>query len=310
MSPQLSEDAQKELELTKDGVKLVSVTFGINLYTNCSFYDSRREVLTTFDLFRERIVPATFNYYATETMKVHKPVTKRALAMLATWLAPDAPRKNYVALELKSSRTPQDAPELKYETWADEGDPSRANIVSLALPASVAEERPKEIVAFVRRLADVFPFRCGLAGLTFECSRYNKKASETHAWRMSMRHRGIDIVRIPYDAKAVGTDGIRGVNWLTLLDSNLVKELGGTKALRGKLSADIDLIACEHGIIVQAGAAPTAGDVNRGETLPLYREVYAVLAPWIEIAAKRSMAFQLVDEFVERTEAWYRRLGT
>jgi hypothetical protein len=123
---------------------------------------------------------------------------------------------------------------------------------------------------------------------------------------MSMRHPGVDVVRIPFDAKAVGEDGVKTVNWLTLLDADLVKQLGGQRGLRGKLSTDIDLITTKHGVIVQAGPIPGLGDVNRKEVLPLYREVDALLQPWIETAGGRSMGFQTKDS-VARTEMWYAR---
>ncbi|NTX41627.1 DUF3396 domain-containing protein [Myxococcus sp. CA033] len=148
------------------------------------------------------------------------------------------------------------------------------------------------------------------AGFAFECSRDDKEASETHAWKMSMRHPGIDIVRIPFDAKAVGGNGIQGVNWLTLLDTGTLEQLGGLKALRSQLPAEVELLEARHGTLVKAGPAPMTGDVDHAEMLPLYREVYRLLAPWIAIAADQSMALRLGGGAIPRTEAWYRRLGT
>ncbi|MGZ8942691.1 MAG: type VI immunity family protein [Methylobacter sp.] len=298
-----------DLELVKDELKLVSLTFGINFYTSRSFYDCGPDLLATFDAFAELCPVQTLNFYATETMKMHKPVNKRVLDMLPTWLDTGAPRKHYIALELKASKMYQDAPAWKYQVWSEVAD-VQANILSIALSASFAQERLQTVLALVQKLGDTFPFRCGLAGFSFECSRYDKKESETYAWSTSMRHPGIDIVRIPYDDKAVGDDAIKGVNWLTLLDTNLVTQLGGERAMRAKLSEQIELLPCRYGLIIKAGPMPCIGDVNRGDKLPLYREVYALLVPWIEIAARRSMSFQLVHDYVERTEAWYRRHAT
>lgn len=297
-----------KLELTDAAAKLVSLTFGINLYTNQSFYGQPQQVLETFDLFLLHCPAQQLTFYATETMKEHKPVTARTLRMPGTWLAPGAARKHYIALELKAAAGSQDAPAAKYELWS--ADASRqANIVSLALPAQMASDRPDEMLAFVVQLADAFSFRTGLAGYSFECSRYDKEKSETHAWSQSMRHPGVDIVRIPFDAKAVGSEGIKGVNWLTLIDSALLKELGGIKGMRPRLSSGIEIIECAHGVILKAGASPALGDVNRGDTLPLYREVYDLLAPWIALAADDAMAFRLGKDAIERTEAWYARFG-
>jgi hypothetical protein len=309
MSPQQSTArAAADLELIQDGVKLVSLVFGINLYTDASFYERAPQVLATYDAFLERCPPQRLTFYATETMKVHKPVNKRVLAMLPTWLEPAAPRKDYIALELKATKAAQDAPELKYEVW-DNDTSDQANVISMALPFAGALEQPQEMLAFVKRLADTFEFRSGLAGFSFECSRYDKRASEMHAWSMSTRHPGIDIVRIPFDAKTVGSDGMKGVNWLTLLGADLIAELGGARQLRNRLSADIDLVACKHGMIVKAGSVPAIGDVNRGEPLALYREVYALLEPWISVGAKRSMALRLINDPIDRTVKWHMRFG-
>jgi hypothetical protein len=308
-TPNDAASAHANLELTDAGVKLVSLTFGINLYTNQSFYGQPQQVLETFDLFLRHCPAQQLAFYATETMKEHKPVTRRALGMPGVWLAPGAAHKHYIALELKAAAGSQDAPTAKYEIWSADAS-LQANIVSLALPSEMASERPDEMLALVAQLADAFSFRSGLAGYSFECSRYDKEKSETHAWSHSMRHPGVDIVRIPFDAKAVGSEGIKGVNWLTLIDAGLLKELGGVKGIRQRLSAGIEIIECRHGVILKAGASPALGDVNRGDTLPLYREVYGLLAPWIALAADDAMAFRLGKDAIERTEAWFARFGT
>lgn len=297
-----------DLDLTAEGLKFATVTFGINLYTDKSFYDCPDAVLESFRLYVEQSSLEPLRHYTTETMREHKPVTKRVLGMLPTWLKPGAPHKHYLALELKSGENFQDAPQFKYEVWCVPAS-QQANIVSMALPAAWAVEKRDAMLELVLRLADVFPFRSGLAGYSFEVSRYDKKAGEKHAWTRSMRHPGIDIVRIPVDAKAAGGDVIRGVGWLTLIGAEFVTQLGGISKLRSKLSAEIELVETRYGLLIRAGANPAIGDVNREDVLPLYREVYRILAPWIEAAAEQSMAFQLATDYVERTRDWYARFA-
>jgi hypothetical protein len=296
-----------DLDLTSEGLKLVTLTFGVNLYMAASFCDHPKAVRAALDLFLGRCPRSALRYYATETMRVHKPVTDRAMGMIPTWLKPGAPRKEYFALELKSGQAYQDAPEFKFEVW-ESAKSQQANLVSIAFPAIWSGEAPDEMLEFVRQLCELFPISSGLAGYAFECSRYAKEESQTHAWRMSMLHPGIDIVRVPVDAKAAGTDAVKGVGWLTLLGQELTVQLGDVKKLRTKLPRGVDLIETKHALIIKAGPAPAAGDVNRGDTLPLYRGIYEVLAPLIDVAAERSMSFNLVDDFVERTEAWFARL--
>jgi hypothetical protein len=297
-----------DLDLTQNGLKLVTLTFGINLYTGVSFYDIPHAILHALDVFLARCPPNCIKHYATETMRAHKPVTNRALNMPRTWFKRGAPQKDYVALELKSGDAFQDAPQFKYHIWSV-AKSKQAKLISLAFPPQLGLEQPDEMATLVGELAEEFPFTSGLAGFAFERSPYSEEQAETYAWRTSMRHPGIDVVRIPVDAKAAGTDAIRGVNWLTLVGSELLGSIGGMSNLRAKLPKEIVLIESRHGVIIKAGPAPAIGDVNRADTLPLYRQVYKVLAPLVAIAAERSMSFQLVDDFVERTEAWYARLG-
>jgi len=304
------------LDLEQDGIKFVTLTFGINLYTNTSFYDCPEAILGALDLFCERCPPNQMRWYATETMRAHKPITTRAQNMPSTWLKPGAPRKTYVALEFKSGEVYQDAPQFKYHIWDNEAS-KQAKVLSLAFPASWGIERTNDMLDLVKMLCEIFPFRSGLAGFAFERTHYAEEKSETHAWSMSMRHPGIDIVRLPVDAKAPNADGedgatgegIRGVGWLTMVSTDLLAQIGGVSSLRSRLDPQIDLIKTKYGMIIKAGPAPLLGDVNRGEKLLLYRQVYNVLAPLINIAAKRSMAFQLANDYSERTESWYARLG-
>jgi hypothetical protein len=310
MSLKSSEDAMlSQLDLTQDGLKLVALTFGINLYTGVSFYDCPEPVLKALDLFLERCPREQIRFFATETMRAHKPVTSNALKMPQTWLKPGAPTKEYVALELKSGEAYQDAPQFKYHIWSV-AKSKQAKVLSLAFPAVWGVEKTDELLALVRQLCDLFPFASGLAGYSFERSHYLEEDSETHAWNMSMRHVGIDIVRLPFDAKAPGSDAVKGVGWLTMLGSALLAELGGEQRVASQLSRDGELISSKHGVIIKAGPIPRIGDVNRNDVLPSYRNVYQIVSPLIERAAKRSMDFQLARDSESKTLAWYLRLGS
>jgi len=299
-----------ELELIEENLKLTSAVLGINLYTSQSFYNIPEALLHTFKLFLDQCPASELKFYATETMKAHKPVTNRVMGMLKAWMAPDAPQKHYIALELKKSLKPQDAPSVKYEVWSTDAS-DQANIVSISLPATLETSKADNWVAFVCQLADIFPFRCGQVGFTLECSRYDKRRSEAHAWSKSMRHLGVDIVRLPYDAKAVGSQGVKGVGWLTLLGKELSTELGGKKMIRKQLSKDIEIIECNHGLVLKAGEAPSLGDINKRDTLPLYSEIYWLLAPKIKVSSDNSMVFAgLKGDKVELTKKWYTRFAS
>jgi hypothetical protein len=252
-------------------------------------------------------------FYATENMRRHKPTTKAVFRMLPTWLQPGAPPREYVHIELKDGEQHQDAPTHKLDVYGLEPKSSlfgrgRANLVSMAYPVSWAEDRPEEFRDFVLEVASMFPFVSGHAGFAFEVSRYDSEQSQTYAWTKSMRHRGIDISRPALDAIAVGHDALKTVSWLTLLSEPLLKTIG-KQQVRRALPQDVSIIDLPTGVVLQAGAQPASGDTNRKDYLPLYKEVYRVVAPLVQIAASRAPSFDIEEDYKEKTAQWYGRFG-
>jgi hypothetical protein len=303
------------LELVADdGARLVSLTSGLTLYTDRVLSEIPDQVLAVYEKFLVRCPPEALRYYATENMRRHKPVTKSVFRMLPTWLAPGAPPREYVHIEMKDGEQHQDAPAHKLDVYGLEPKSSlfgrgRANLVSMAFPAEWAQEEPEEFREFVVGLAETFPFVSGHAGFAFEVSRYESEESQTFAWAKSMRHRGIDIARPPLDAIAVGHDAVKGVGWLTLVSRALLEKLGGQAKIRRALPADVKTTEVSRGVVLQAGPAPELGDTNRKDLLPLYREVYRVVAPLVQIAASRSPSLDIEEDYVEKTRKWFARFA-
>jgi hypothetical protein len=309
------EQLLQKLELVgDDGVRFVALTFGVTLYTNKTLSTCAEAVLNAYQQFQDACPLNTLKFYATENMRKHKAIAKSTLTMLPTWLKPGAPAREYIFLQLKDGDDARDAPHRKFEIYGLEPksklfNAERANLVSWALPLVESVEGAEKMLDRFTALCEAFPFRSGHAGFSFECSRYEREISETHAWTQSMRYRGVDICRIPADSKAVGRDGIKGIGWLTALDEEFVSMLGGAGKIRKTLSREIDVLELSRGIVIRAGSVPSAVDSNRGESLPLYKSVYRLAAPFIERAAIRATALTLATDYVERTERWFTRLG-
>jgi hypothetical protein len=305
----------KHLELNEDGVRLVSLTFGVTLYTNKLFSKIPDSVLGCYDKVLQLCSQDNFHYYATTNMRKHKPVTKRTFGMLEKWLSEDASLMEYIGLELKDGEVYQDAATFKFRVFAGEKgsamfEDKDANLISMSFPARWGLERAEEMLAFVNEVCSIFPFQSGHAGFSFECSRYETETSQTHAWSKSMRFRGIDISRVPEDALAVGQDALKSVGWLTILSKPFIKRLGGLNKFRKSLPNEFQFIDVPGGIIFRAGLVPAFGDINRGDNLPLYKKIFHLIAPLVDVASKRSQSFDLdTDDFVEKTEEWYRRLS-
>ena len=178
----------------------------------------------------------------------------------------------------------------------------------MAFPASWGFDKPEEMKRFFLRLCQDFPFTSAQAGFQFEYSPYWQVASETHAWKTSMRYRGVDISYPVNDKIVVGFDGIKGVNWLTAVSDKLLKEVGGRQV---KVPAGVTMIPVKRGVVFQAGDIPRLGDYDKRDFLPEYTAVYELLKPLIERAFGRSKAFELEDDdhFEEMSKTWMRRLA-
>jgi len=307
--------AGRDLDLIVNGVRLVSLTFGMTLYTNQPLTKIGGAILELHHRFLETFPAHEFKYYATENMHAHKPAKKSTLTLLNTWLKPDAVARDYVVLELKDGEQFQAAPKWKFQVWGDEEGSTwfkknNAKLISMAFPPEFAAERPNDLLNFFVWCCQTLPFVSGLAGLSFEYSRYEAVMSITHAWQKSMRYRGIDISYPVIDKIAVSFDGMKGVNWLTAVSDTLLTEVGGMSTVRKRLPAGVETIPVKAGVVFRAGERPRLGDRNRQDFLPEYQAAYRVLQPLIERAVARSKAFELDgSDYLEKTRTWMKRLA-
>jgi hypothetical protein len=108
-----------------------------------------------------------------------------------------------------------------------------------------------------------------------------------------------------------GRDGIKGVNWLTVVGDRYLGELGGADKVASDLAA-LDRGFLVHrfgaGVLIQAGPRPQLGDAQRDIWPSLYVKLAKYLKP---IRVTKHNPFQrggpnsLFDK--DRSEAWLRR---
>ncbi len=180
----------KDLDLIANGARLVSLTFSVTLYTDVLLSSIPQPVLGCFEKFLQLCPPERLKFYATENMRQHKPVNKRVLNMLATWLKPGAPPREYIALELKDGDDFTWGPKFRFYIWGNEpGSISHltndANLIHMSFPPEWGVERTEEMLQLVRELSAIFPYQSGHASFCFLCSQYEKKKSQNYAWAKS-----------------------------------------------------------------------------------------------------------------------------
>jgi hypothetical protein len=154
--------------------------------------------------------------------------------------------------------------------------------VSFWLPTEFLEEHgPSRVRELALELATPLPFCSGHGGLAFHGELDVLGVAEEvapYCWR----HPGIDVPDVHGLSWRLGTR-FRGPAWLTFLGQPLLGEVGGAAALRSRLHSPGTTVQELEGdrAIVTLGEWPEAGDTERGDDLPAYRELARVLEPWL-----------------------------
>lgn len=173
----------------------------------------------------------------------------------------------------------RDAAPYQFDVALDP-DKDALSFFRAAFPVGMFASDFAGFTALVETFARRVPFFFGYAGLSFsealEIKR--KQSNEQLLLPAAMRFSGVEV-ESSICTRLCCRDSIKGVNWLTLIDSSLVERLGGRAALRAQLDSAIALRDLPAGLMIQAGQEPELGDVNAGERLPLYRQVHRAMRP-------------------------------
>ncbi|REG36265.1 uncharacterized protein DUF3396 [Archangium gephyra] len=160
--------------------------------------------------------------------------------------------------------------------------PGVVSVVSFWLPTEFLEEHgPGRVRELALELATPLPFCSGHAGLSFHCDT-SLLGVKQEVLAHGFRYPGMDIPGMDMAALRIGTK-VRGSAWLTFLGQPALGELGGTAGLSSRLSSPgtaVQEMAGERAVIT-LGRGPEAGDTERGDALPAYRELARVLGPWL-----------------------------
>jgi hypothetical protein len=168
-------------------------------------------------------------------------------------------------------------------------EPGAVSAVSFWLPTGYLEEHgPEKVRELALELAALLPFSSGHAGLSFDCDTGLAEVKK-ELRQLCFRYPGMDIPDFNWLSLHLGTR-IRGVSWLNFLGQPVLGELGGAASLRARLhhpKSTVQELSEDRAVIIM-GPWPEAGDIQKGEVLPAYREAAHVLAPWLYHATARS----------------------
>lgn len=125
------------------------------------------------------------------------------------------------------------------------------------------------------------------------------------------RFPGLDVDNPPIIALHIG-DNIKGVNWLTALSDACMARLGGREAFLAKLDHNYHVFDYEDGVLIQAGATPQLGDINRKQIPYHYRELSQLVKPIRMAFPEDELLFQPCNgqDDTEVSNEWLARFDT
>jgi hypothetical protein len=120
---------------------------------------------------------------------------------------------------------------------------------------------------------------------------------------LAERFPGLDADTGPNTSRRIG-DGIKGVNWLTVLSERCIDKVGGIEYLRARLDETFYFYRYEGGIIIQAGPKPQIGDAT-ADNWPRHYVTLAKVLKSVQITTHNPMHFGGTGGFdYEATLAW------
>lgn len=163
--------------------------------------------------------------------------------------------------------------------------------LELAIPAELAARRPDDLVRRLLKWCQLTRPLHGTGGFApvFAIGDSNNRPDET--WPLLSRYPGLDFVG-GFVMAARGVNQISGVNWLTILGTTMIDEIGGLPALNARLDDAVDHFQAtptqapvihpfDGGVMICAGEAPDLGDRHQGGIPNSYRVVARALRPWL-----------------------------
>jgi hypothetical protein len=163
--------------------------------------------------------------------------------------------------------------------WQQKTD-DQLSYVTATFPVTWFSAREERMAPLTLKWASRLAPRHGFGGLSFllPTSRSACARVEGQLYQLALRFPGIELDYPATQLQDV-SDRAKGVNWLTVLDDELLARLGGREAVAARLPEGGRLLAYDRGAVIQLGPAPQIGDVVQHNVPGSYAELSRLLKP-------------------------------
>lgn len=156
--------------------------------------------------------------------------------------------------------------------------PGEINYVLMQFPVDMFDGAPEKLPELTRHWCELLQPKHGYGGLCLGRSHgYEHESASSHEFTLASRFPGIDV-RWPLSHSMELDRGIKGADWLTILSSDYLEQLGGLASVKERMGK-LPVLEYQGGAVLQAGEWPQVGDNEQGIDIPEYKQVGAIVEP-------------------------------
>lgn len=274
---------KQDLVFKNDEGEFLKLCIDVTVYWQGSVFDRVHGVL---DFYAQAlsVIRNDVKYYVTETMEGARKIKDNTFELVPFWFAQSKKKRGLYIFILEGGEKADTISDVGFYLHADEEGEGKCGALRLILPVSCVDH-PQKFVEIAKSLVRNLDFQSGHAGFAINWHPTADSADDALSVfpTIARRYPGIDLSDLNmtlYAIRDARQPGIKCINWLTLLGSDLTMAAGGIEALRAQLPSDCPIYPLEKGgCLIQAGERPDVGDKNLNAILPSYGAVGHLLAP-------------------------------
>lgn len=269
---------EKELIFKKNEIEYMKLCIDITVYWLGSAFNHVAGILSFYNQVLEMIGDKLL-HYETEEMAGAEKINAEILERLPNWLRVKNNSKDIFTLTLESNSIANLPSDLAFDFWAVEYPEKPAGAIRLILPRAFIVETPQSLINLGKNLVKDLNFHSGHIGYSINWDHRGDYATSAlkKMGVISRRFPGIDLPNIACTLIAL-PDGIKRVNWLTLVGKSIIQSLIESTTLSQIENSECSVDELPHGYLIKAGSEPKVGDVNRQESLENYHRVGHLIA--------------------------------
>ena len=269
-----------QLRFEIDGVAHAGLVFDLVAFTSSTTPDAAAGIAAAFSAFGAEHV-SSFSYFQLNDSARARKFTAASRSMVPTWIKdPASLAQPLLGVEIHSGPSKDQLQPPAFSFFQNQRSNEPCGYIRLALP--VESVSGIDDAAALLSMLEAYPVSWGIGGLSILWNPGGPEAREVKRWLRHHlnRYPGLGSGE-PIEFMVRQHLGLMRVGWCTMVGAEHLETLGGLDGLR-EAAGEVDgLEVREFGdaAALFAGQAPSLGDVNRGELLPLQREAGRILEP-------------------------------